>query len=309
MELTKTVKDKTFDDYFTEVEHSEKISGMLRPGSLRLFCLNVRNGNIKVSDLEKFTMLNIGQYVFSRAKQENYRSAGKFDLVAQQALRAMRKSAKARNIAVGETLGEIMVYAVMEEKLNAHKLLSKIELSTDAAQFASEADGIHFLCKDGKTILSNQMVFGASSVTGDIMDAIDIAFEKITRIANHEDEELLLVEKTALDRFYNEDDLKVLTSYVIPDEHKNASYGTSFGVFLGYSLGLIPDGYDDEQFRERMHLKMLRDIQAHEDYIARKIKDAGLQNHSFYFFTLPLNQAEKESNEIMQHVMEGDVDL
>ncbi|MDY6384246.1 MAG: DUF1837 domain-containing protein [Bacteroidales bacterium] len=309
MELTKTVKDKTFDDYFTEVEHSEKISGMLRPGSLRLFCLNVRNGNIKASDLEKFTMLNIGQYVFSRAKQENYRSAGKFDLVAQQALRAMRKSAKARNIAVGETLGEIMVYAVMEEKLNAHKLLSKIELSTDAAQFASEADGIHFLCKDGKTILSNQMVFGASSVTGDIMDAIDIAFEKITRIANHEDEELLLVEKTALDRFYNEDDLKVLTSYVIPDEHKNASYGTSFGVFLGYSLGLIPDGYDDEQFRERMHLKMLRDIQAHEDYIARKIKDAGLQNHSFYFFTLPLNQAEKESNEIMQHVMEGDVDL
>lgn len=309
MELTKTVKDKTFDDYFTEVEHSEKISGMLRPGSLRLFCLNVRNGNIKASDLEKFTMLNIGQYVFSRAKQENYRSAGKFDLVAQQALRAMRKSAKARNIAVGETLGEIMVYAVMEEKLNAHKLLSKIELSTDAAQFASEADGIHFLCKDGKTILSNQMVFGASSVTGDIMDAIDIAFEKITRIANHEDEELLLVEKTALARFYNEDDLKVLTSYVIPDEHKNASYGTSFGVFLGYSLGLIPDGYDDEQFRERMHLKMLRDIQAHEDYIARKIKDAGLQNHSFYFFTLPLNQAEKESNEIMQHVMEGDVDL
>ena len=309
MELTKTVKDKTFDDYFTEVEHSEKISGMLRPGSLRLFCLNVRNGNIKSSDLEKFTMLNIGQYVFSRAKQENYRSAGKFDLVAQQALRAMRKSAKARNIAAGETLGEIMVYAVMEEKLNAHKLLSKIELSTDAAQFASEADGIHFLCKDGKTILSNQMVFGASSVTGDIMDAVDIAFEKIIRIANHEDEELLLVEKTALDRFYDEDDLKVLTSYVIPEEHKNASYGTSFGVFLGYSLGLIPDGYDDDQFRERMHRKMIRDIQAHENYIARKIKAAGLQNHSFYFFTLPLNQAEKESNEIMQHVMEGDVDL
>lgn len=37
MELSKTVKDKTFDDYFTEVEHSETISGMVRPGSLRLF--------------------------------------------------------------------------------------------------------------------------------------------------------------------------------------------------------------------------------------------------------------------------------
>lgn len=143
MELSKTVKDKTFDDYFTEVEHSETISGMVRPGSLRLFCLNVRNGNIKSSDLEKFTMLNIGQYVFSRAKQENYRNAGNFDIVTQQALRAMRKSTKAREIDAGETLGEIMAYAVMEEKLNAHKLLSKIELSADTAQYASETDGIH----------------------------------------------------------------------------------------------------------------------------------------------------------------------
>lgn len=49
---------------------------MVRPGSLRLFCLNVRNGNIKSSDLEIFTMLNIGQYVFSQVKQENYRNTG-----------------------------------------------------------------------------------------------------------------------------------------------------------------------------------------------------------------------------------------
>lgn len=55
----------------------------------------------------------------------------------------MRKSTKAREIDAGETLGEIMAYAVMEEKLNAHKLLSKIELSADTAQYASETDGIH----------------------------------------------------------------------------------------------------------------------------------------------------------------------
>lgn len=64
-----------------------------------------------------------------------------------------------------------------------------------------------------------------------------------------------LSKKTALDRFYEEDDLKLLTSYVNPEERKNASYGTSFGVFLEYSLGLISDGYDDDRFRKRMHLK------------------------------------------------------
>ncbi|WP_329886776.1 DUF1837 domain-containing protein [Pseudoramibacter faecis] len=309
MELSKTVKDKTFDDYFTEVKHSETINGMLHPGSLRFFCLNVRSGNIKTSDLEKFTMLNIGQYVFSRAKQENYKKAGNADVVTQQALRAMRKSAKARNIDAGETLGEIMVYAFLEEKLKAYKLLSKIELSTDAAQYASETDGIHFLCKDGDKILSNQMVFGASSVTGNIKDAIDIAFQKIEHIASHEDDELLIVEKIALDRFFEEDDLEVLTSCIIPEEHRNADYEISFGVFLGYSLGLNPDGYSDAQFRERMHRKMIRDISAHEEYIAEKIRSNNLQNHSFYFFTLPLNRAEKERSAIMQHVMEGDVDL
>lgn len=68
MELTKTVKDKTFDDYFTEVDHSESISDD-RPISMRLFYLNVRSGK-KISDLEKFTMLNISRYVFSRAKNE-----------------------------------------------------------------------------------------------------------------------------------------------------------------------------------------------------------------------------------------------
>lgn len=103
-------------------------------------------------------MLNIGRYVFSRAKQENFRSAGNLDSVTQQALRVMRKSTKARNIAAGEMLGEIMVYAVMEEKLNAHKLLSRVELGTDAARYASEADGIHikghrgeFVIRDGST--------------------------------------------------------------------------------------------------------------------------------------------------------------
>jgi hypothetical protein len=134
LELTKTVKDKTFDDYFTEVDHSESISED-RPGSMRLFYLNIRSGKIKIADLEKFTMLNIGRYVFSRAKQEQYEKAGNLDAVMQQALRIMRKRGCSRCKGTGNELGEIMIYAFLEEKLKAYKLLSKIELSTDAAQY------------------------------------------------------------------------------------------------------------------------------------------------------------------------------
>ena len=52
-----------------------------------------------------------------------------------QALRIMRKRDAADGKGIGNELGEIMIYAFLEEKLEAHKLLSKIELSTDAAQY------------------------------------------------------------------------------------------------------------------------------------------------------------------------------
>lgn len=96
MELLKSVKNTTFDDYFTDVNHSETIAGILRAGYLRLFCLNVRNGNIKSSDLEKFAMLNIGRYVFSRAKQENFRNTGNLDSATQQVMGDMRKTQMTR---------------------------------------------------------------------------------------------------------------------------------------------------------------------------------------------------------------------
>lgn len=308
MELTKTVKDKTFDDYFTEVDHNESISED-RPGSMRLFYLNVRSGKIKIADLEKFTMLNIGRYVFSRAKQEQYEKAGNLDAVMQQALRIMRKRGAADSKGTGNELGEIMIYAFLEEKLKAYKLLSKIELSTDAAQYLSEADGIHFLCSDGTSGSYNQMLFGASNIVGEIKDAIDQAFEIIMKISAHEDDEVYMIEKTVLDRFYDEDDLAVLKEYIVPEEGKRAKYAISYGIFLGYNFGILPSGRSDDELLDIMQEKLEQDAQQHAVYISQKIKDCGLENHAFYFYLLPLNDAEKEKKTIMQHVLNGDVDL
>ena len=51
MNFSKTVKNETFDDYFTVVDHSEAISTVC-PGTMRLLYLDVRSGKIKISDLE-----------------------------------------------------------------------------------------------------------------------------------------------------------------------------------------------------------------------------------------------------------------
>ena len=252
---------------------------------------------------------SMSEAVFSRAKQEQYEKAGNLDAVMQQALRIMRKRGAADAKGTGNELGEIMIYAFLEEKLKAYKLLSKIELSTDAAQYLSEADGIHFLCSDGTSGSYNQMVFGASNIVGEIKDAIDQAFEIIKKISAHEDDEVYMIEKTVLDRFYDEDDLAVLKEYVVPEEGKKAKYAISYGVFLGYNFGILPSGRSDDELLDIMQEKLEQDAQQHAAYISQKIKDCGLENHAFYFYLLPLNDAETEKKTIMQHVLDGDVDL
>ena len=153
------------------------------------------------------------------------------------------------------------------------------------------------------------MVFGASNIVGEIKDAIDQAFEIIKKISAHEDDEVYMIEKTVLDRFYDEDDLAVLKEYVVPEEEKKAKYAISYGVFLGYNFGILPTGRSDDELLDIMQEKLEQDAQQHAAYISQKIKDCGLENHAFYFYLLPLNDAEAEKKTIMQHVLDGDVDL
>ena len=65
----------------------------------------------------------------------------------------------------------------------------------------------------------------------------------------------------------------------------------------------------DDELLEIMQEKLEQDAQQHAAYISQKIKDCGLENHAFYFYLLPLNDAETEKKTIMQHVLDGDVDL
>ena len=79
---------------------------------------------------------------------------------------------------------------------------------------------------------------------------------------------------------------------------------------------VIKTGTTEEQLKEaveqsskKMQEKLEQDAQQHAAYISQKIKDCGLENHAFYFYLLPLNDAEAEKKTIMQHVLDGDVDL
>lgn len=307
--LSKTLKENSFDAVFTEVAHTESL-GLKNGEALRLFCLDVRDNKFSQINLQKFLMRNIGRYVFSRAQLEQFRVDDDLDAVSAEALRILRKNSDADVKGTGAELGEMLIYAFLEEKLGAPKLMSRIELTTDAMQYGSNCDCIHLLAVDPSgAVPYYQLVFGASNVVGDMKDAIDRAFESIIRIESSSSNESQMVEKTVMSRMFSESDIAKIEDVIVPQRGRTTTCDTAYGVFLGYTLGLDSAAYTTAEFRNALALKMERDIKEHAAYITQKIHDNNLGTHAFYFYILPFNEAETEKKEIMTRILKGDVAL
>lgn len=301
--LSKTLKGDSFDSVFKEVFHDESLN-LRNPNALRLFHLDVVNYGFSYKELLKFLRKNIGRYVYSRAKLERFRLEDDIEGIRDEALRVMRKIGKPDEKGTGNELGEMLLYTFLEEKLGAPKLLSKIELSTEAKQFNSRCDSIHMhFINNDDNIAFYQLVFGASSVIDYFQDAIDAAFDTVKEIENCGHDEIQLVEHTFLDQEVLARDVEFIRSILIPTPDDNTAFDTAYGIFLGYSIGLEPGSRTSPEFRAAVNSKMERDIKEYAGYIKDKINDLGLNHRSFYFYILPLNNSEKEKREIMQAIM------
>lgn len=305
--LSKTVHGD-FDSVFHEVTQPEKVAWMTE-GQLRLFHLNIRNNKFNPEEMKTLLYRNIGEYVFSRAKIEKFKVAGDAFAVGAQAIRVLNKNGGADVKGTGAELGEMLLYSFLEEKLNAPKLMSRVELSTDAKKHASSCDGIHLLTSKTSGLPYHQVVFGTSSIVGDLQYAIDAAFESIVEIEKNEDKELHIVDDLIFDRLFDEDEIELAKEIFVPNPNNSTPYNTSYGIFLGYTLGLNPASYSIAEFPSIAEEKMQEDIKRNIDYILKKISDNGLGLHSFYFHVLPFNDAEEEKKSVMDAVLKGDVDL
>ena len=136
--LSKTLKDKGMDRIFTEVKHSESL-GLSSPEQLRLYHLLIRDSKFYRDDVETWLYRNISRYVFSRARLEQFRQDDDLDAAIERALQTMRENGAADEKGKGNELGEMMIYAFLEGKLKAYKLMSRVELTTDLAQYKSVA--------------------------------------------------------------------------------------------------------------------------------------------------------------------------
>ena len=301
--LTKTIKNAEFDGIFTEVEHTESL-GLRNPHQIRMFHLDVVNNAFSFYAMHEFLISNIGRYVFSRAKMEQFRIDDNLEAVGAKAIGLLRKASKMDESWIGEELGDILLYVFLEQILGAPKLFSKIEL-LDCGNTALSGGGVHLLPlgEDSKAP-AYQMIFGKSQIKGDLQDAVDNAFASFVAIRDNTMQELKVVESTVFSQSFDPETAAQLKSIIIPNK-KKADVDKAFGVFLGYSLGLDAERYSNTEFRAELALKMDTDIKAHVAYIAKRIKEMGLGTHSFYFYILPFNDADGEKSSIMTALLEG----
>ncbi len=307
-EIITTTSHGDFDSVFHEVALPEPVA-LTSGGQLRLFHMKLRSGKFTPSEMKAILYRNIGEYVFSRARLEKFKLDGDAFSVGAQAIRILNKGGGPDIKGSGAELGEMLLYSFLEQKLNAPKLMSRVELSTDAKQYNSVCDSIHLLTSGTSGLPYHQVVFGTSNIVGDLAYAIDGAFESILRIENNEDNELHMVDSLILDRLATDEEIELARSIFLPSPEASAPYNTSYGVFLGYTLGLNAANYPLGQYPAIVEEKMQADIQHNVDYILAKIRDNNLGMHSFYFYILPFDDAEDEKKSIMEAVLKGEVDL
>ena len=177
----------------------------------------------------------------------------------------------------------------------------KVELNRTVRSGNSNCDSIHLkvLPQTGNT-LNFEMVFGSSSVVGDLGIAIDNAFEQVKRIKGHRSDEMKIVDQTVFD-LPEDDPIAVQVQEIItPKEGTAVNRDSAYGIFLGYTIGLRKDRPD---YRQAVDKKMEADIKKYLPQLQNHINTLGLTGRSFYVYIVPFDAAETDKNTVMKKVM------
>jgi len=302
--INKTIKEKNFAGIFTEVKHPESL-GLRNKNELRVFHLNMNNCQFSDRELKKFLLCNIGRYVYSRAELEQFVLDDDVESIGMTALAKLQKYGGTKQL-TEDALGDMILYAFLEQVLNAPKIMSKIELTTVASHYGSKSDGIHLLAlDDGLGQPFHQLVFGASHIIGDLSEAINEAMDAVQKIKNDPSTELNVVDSTIFGRVFDNSTAEYMKRLILPSKGGASVIDHAYGVFLGYTLRLDASTLSNPQFRVEAIKKMQEDIKAATPYIIDKINKMGMSGYSFYFYILPFNDALEEKKKIVSDMLTG----
>ncbi|MDE5936562.1 MAG: DUF1837 domain-containing protein [Ruminococcus sp.] len=297
-ELQKTITDSCFDEVFSHIE-GEAALKLSNQCGIDMYYLDMTDSAFDYFQLGEYLLDCVGMYVYSRSQIKEFEDAKKIRNLGLKAVRAMNENGPPDEKGTGNELGEMLIYTLIEEVLDAPKLLSKVEISGTK----SKSDGIHLLKRNENGRTKYQLIFGTSSIHNDIFEAVDEAFEIVSEIKAGQINERKTAQNTLYNNTYDTETTEVLKSILIPSKDKSRLPDMAFGVFIGYSLNICNDNNDD--FIEEAISKMKKDIETVIPYIADKAANMKLGMHSYYFYFLPMNHAEEDKKEIMYNLLGG----
>lgn len=301
-ELGCTLDNSDFCTIFREVEHPETLE-LSNKSKLNLYYLDISDSAFDYEAIGEYLLDCASMYVYNRTQIKDFEDRHKVRSMGVRALRMMQENGQPDERGTGNELGEMLLFTFMEGALHAPKLLSKVEIVTAGHQYNSKSDSVHLLKRKVNGAVNYQLVFGASCINGNIQSAIDIAFSVLSDIKNGKTNERHMVDSTLLNRTYDDETTARLRQILIPNRDRSMAPDMAFGVFVGYTLDVQCD--DNDAFRAEAVAKMCDDIKCIAPYIVQKANDLNLGMHSFYFYFLPLNNAEEDKRHIMAALLGG----
>ncbi len=300
IDINTTITPGTIDSVFKEVTHSESL-GLRNPAQLRLFHLKLDGDTFTDEGLYRCIRRNIGQYVYSRARIAKFKDDGDEFSIGLEAMELVREQKNKDPERFGNMLGEILLYAFFEEKLEAPKFFSKMEL--DSLQTGNAYDGIHLLKLDETSF---QMVFGTAFTEDQIDDAVDSAFAKIKASLGKPNSGINLVSDLVFSQKVDDALADAYTRIITPEPGEPELYlDSAYGIFLCYSIGLDKERYSVAEYRRLLEQKMVDDIRYSLPKIKQQISALGLSSRSFYIYVVPLDDATSDKVTIMNKVTGG----
>ena len=300
--LSKTCKDKYFDEVLKEIEHTEKLD-LENNNCIKIYTLPIANGKFNYEKLKDILKDNIKSYVFSRKKIQEAIKDETEDRLIWDAIKKFREIKNNGDTGKGAELGEILLYIFLESQLNAKKVLSKMELKTSRNDYVKGADGVFIYSYQKGECNYFDFIIGEAKLQNKIDDAIKNAFESIKDHLNVSDFEYSLVNDNIFKETMTEDEAEQLKKLIIPGFYceNEILRNDAFGLFIGYSVDVNVEKKGHAEVNKLIYEKIKEDI----TIIKEKLKETKLYNYSFYVYILPFNKVSEDREKIMKELIGG----
>lgn len=304
--LPLTVDTTGFDNVFIPLNHDFSLN-LANENKLEIYHLRAENRKFVYEDLTEFCVGNLSQYVFDRNVIKQAKTQADIQRLFNKGRKKFREIRKDNDDkGAGGELGELLLYLLLEIRLNAPKLLSKMEIKTTQNQYVYGADGVHlYLTHDEEGLPVYQFIIGEAKIKNDILDATRVAFDSIKNSIDEISIEVCLVSGEIFKEVCGKEDAEAIKQVILPSEDINNKFGTyekAVGLFIGYT-GNYDEDIPNSKWNKSLNDKIKNDIRRAVSTITKKVESLGLKGYSFYCYYIPFNNAEGDRKNILDNIL------